>query len=146
MERRKKHLQCLVYFAMADNNFAAEEKDFIRQVGKRLRLNDEEINIILDTKFVGEPQIPETEVERYILFDDIFNLIAVDKKITEEERTETRKIAQRLGFTIEIADNIIGKLNRHIELGFDNNQISHSVKNSVFSLTNNINSHGKYSL
>jgi len=80
------------------------------------------------------------------LFDDILNLIAIDKKITSEEEDEVKLIAEQLGFQPKMVDDIIVKLKRHIELGFDANQISHSLKNSIFSLTNNTLSHGKYSL
>ena len=80
------------------------------------------------------------------MFDDILNLIAIDKKITSEEEDEVKLIAEQLGFQPKMVDDIIVKLKRHIELGFDANQISHSLKNSIFSLTNNTLSHGKYSL
>lgn len=146
MEQRKKHLQTLVYFASVDKDFRTEEKDFIKQVGLRFNLNEEEINIIIDSKVTTEPTIPDLEVERYVLFDDLLNLIAVDKKITADEEKALRKIATKFGFTEQIADDILKKLKRHIELGFDSNQISHSIKNSVFSLINNINSYGKHSM
>jgi hypothetical protein len=83
----------------------------------------------------------------YILFDDILNLIAIDKKIEESEENEAKIIASKLGFPTNMFDDIIVKLKRHIELGFDVNQISHTIKNSVYSLTNKIiSSHDKYSL
>ncbi len=147
MDKRKKHIQNLVYFALADNNFDIAEKDFIKQVGKRLNIDENELNILLESKVIEQPEIPEDEVQRYILFDDILNLIVIDKKIEEQEESEIKKIAGKLGFPSNMVDDIIVKLKRHIELGFDANQISHSIKNSVFSLTNkNKLSHGKYSL
>jgi len=146
MERLKYHMQNLVYFASIDKEFVIEEKDFIRQVGIRFGLDEEEISIIIDSKPISEPIIPESEVERYILFDDVLNLITIDRRIAEEEVFAARELAKRFGFNPEIADDIFNKMKRHIELGFDNNQISHSIKNSVFSLTNNIDSHGKHSM
>ena len=146
MERLKYHLQNLVYFASVDKEFVIEEKNFIRQVGMRFGLDDEEISIIVDSKPISEPKIPESEVERYILFDDVLNLITIDRKVTEDEVFAARKLAIQLGFNSEIANDILNKLKRHIELDFDSNQISHSIKNSVFSLTNNIDSHGKHSM
>lgn len=146
MEQRKKHLQCLLYFALLDKEFDASESNFIRQVGKRLQLSEEEIGIIISSKAKQQPELPEGEIQRYILFDDILNLVSIDGKITDKEEKEVKKVAEKLGFSGSMATDVIAKLKRHIELGFDSNQISHSIKNTLFSLTYNTNKNGKYSI
>jgi len=145
MEMKKRHLQSLMYFAHADNHAHPAELDFIRQVGKRLGLDDDEVNIIINSKIVAEVSLPHSEVQRYILFDDILNLIAIDKKITDAEEAGVKKVATALGFSAEMAEATLNKLKRHIELGFDTNQVSHAIKNTLFSFTFNLKSHEKYS-
>lgn len=136
MEKRKNHIQLLIHFAKVDNHFDERERQFIRQVGKRIELKDEEIETIMNSQINDKPPIPESEVQRYIIIDDLLNLVAIDKKITPEEENEVKSVAEEFGFPSSMVDEIIEKLKRHIELGFDTNQISHSVKNSVFSLNN----------
>ena len=99
----------------------------------------------MNSQIDDKPPVPESEVQRYIIIDDLLNLVAIDKKITPEEENEVKNVAEEFGFPSLMVDEIIKKLKRHIELGFDANQISHSVKNSVFSLNNKV-TNGKYDI
>lgn len=137
---RKRYLQILVYFAKTDNDHDDAEKQFIRQVGHRLNLDDNEINEIMEADFNWEPEFPKNEVERYILFDDILDLIAVDNKLTEAEETEARKIANKLGFLPSMVDEIFNNLRRQLNSGIPLNKILPSPD----SPTRNSPNYGKY--
>lgn len=146
MEKREKHIQNLIYFAMSDKDFDVSEKDFIRQVGNRLGLSDEKLNSLIESAKGASLELPNNEVQRYILFDDILNLIAADKKITDAEEQEAMKLASVLGFPENMVHGVLLKIKRHIEQGYNANQLSNSIKNSVFTLTYNKASHDKYSI
>lgn len=109
---KKRYLQILVYFAKSDNSPDPAEIDFIREVGKRLELDEHETEEIINSDQQWEPELPKSEVERFILFDDILDLIAADQKLTEREEAEARKIAAKLGFMPNMVDEIFKNLRR----------------------------------
>lgn len=114
---KKQYLQILVFFAKADNEPDPTEMDFVREVGKRIALPEAEVEEILLSAPDWEPELPKSEVERFILFDDILDLIAVDSKLTEREESEARKLAQRLGFLPSMVDEIFKNLRRRLSEG-----------------------------
>ncbi len=120
---KKQYLQILVYFAQADNDPDEIEIDFIRQVGIRIGLEDPEIDEIIESKPNWEPELPKSEVERFILFDDILDLIAVDSKLTEREEIEARKIAEKLGFLSSMVDEIFKNLRKRLTEGITLNKL-----------------------
>lgn len=109
---KKRYLQILVYFAKSDNEPDKSELEFIRNVGRRIELEEAEIEEIIDSSPDWEPELPKSEVERFILFDDILDLIAADQKLTENEEAEARKIASKLGFMPAMVDEIFKNLRR----------------------------------
>ncbi len=137
---KRQYLQILVYFAQADNVPEETELDFIRQVGSRIGLNDSEIEEILDSNPTWEPELPKSEVERFILFDDILDLIAIDSKLTEREETEARKIAQKLGFMPGMVDEIFKNLRKRLAEGITINKLSNTPGYNK----RNPHSYGKY--
>jgi uncharacterized tellurite resistance protein B-like protein len=120
---KKQYLQILVYFAQADNDPDEIEIDFIRQVGIRIGLEGSEIDEIIESNPNWEPDLPKSEVERFILFDDILDLIAVDSKLTEREEIEARKIAKKLGFLSTMVDEIFKNLRKRLTEGIALNKL-----------------------
>lgn len=120
---KKRYLQILVYFAKTDNIPDPAEINFIKTVGKRIELDDQEIDEIINSDPRWEPEMPKSEVERFILFDDILDLIAADQKLTESEETEARKIAAKLGFMPTMVDEIFRNLRRLMNDGIRINQM-----------------------
>lgn len=127
---KKRYLQILVYFARADSMPDPAEISFIREVGKRIELEDHEIEEILDSDPQWEPELPKSEVERFILFDDILDLIAADQKLTEGEEAEARKIATKLGFLPSMVDEIFRNLRRLMADGIKINKIPEQTNRS----------------
>ncbi len=125
---QKRYLQILVYFAKADTEPDITEIEFIREVGKRLEIDEDEINEILDSEADWQPELPKSEVERFILFDDILDLIAADSKLTEKEELETRKIAQKLGFLPSMVDEIFKNLRRRLAEGITLNKLNNTAE------------------
>lgn len=137
---KKRYLQILLYFAKSDNEPDILELEFIRQVGKRLEIDEDEINEILNSDVDWQPELPRSEVERFILFDDILDLIAADNKLTDKEESEARKIAQKLGFLPSMVDEIFKNLRRRLAEGITVNKLNNTVE---FNKRNPLN-YGKY--
>lgn len=125
---QKRYLQILVYFAKADNEPDISEIEFIKQVGERLEIDKDEIVEILDSKADWQPELPKSEVERFILFDDILDLIAADNKLTDREEAEARKIAQKLGFLPSMVDEIFKNLRRRLAEGITLNKLNNTAE------------------
>lgn len=136
---KKRYLQILVYFANAGNLPDPAEINFIRNVGKRIELDDPEIEEIINSDQKWEPEFPKSEVERFILFDDILDLIAADEKLTEGEEAEARKIAAKLGFMPGMVDEIFRNLRRLMADGIKINKIPYLPQHKNYPL-----SYGKY--
>ena len=73
MENEINHIRNLVYFGNSDNDFDEKEKEFIRDVGKRLGLDKATVENEINNKNNAVPPLPANEVLRYILLDDILN-------------------------------------------------------------------------
>jgi uncharacterized tellurite resistance protein B-like protein len=144
MNNPEKHLETLVHFARVDGKFNDEEKTFLRHIGKRLQLPDATIAEVLDAEASKVYNLPDNEVLRYILFDDILNLLVSDRLIDPVEIEEVRKLAVLLGFEASMADEILTSLERFLANGLNNLEISHEIKNSIFSITNKMMPHEKY--
>lgn len=136
----------LVHFAGVDATVDSHERDLLIRIGKRLGLSDDETAIILSSNPPADPVIPGNELERYILFDDIMNMIVSNKVITQTEELEVVRIAVLLGFAPEMAEGMLKNAKRHLELGFDANQLARGIKDTLFSFTYKTESHEKYSL
>lgn len=137
---KKRYLQILVYFAKADSHHDVAELEFIRQVGNRLEIPVEEIEDIINSDYDWEPEFPKSEVERFILFDDILDLIAADNMLTEKEEIEARKVAQKLGFMPAMVDEIFNNMRKQIQHGLPLNKKPQSFNSKI----NNSSSYGKY--
>jgi hypothetical protein len=137
---KRRYLQILVYFAKSDNEPDFAELEFIKQVGRRIELEEDEINEIIDSSPNWEPELPSSEVERFILFDDILDLIAADNKLTDQEENEARKIAQKLGFLPSMVDAIFKNLRQRLTDGITVNKLNNT---SEFNKRTPLN-YGKY--
>lgn len=144
MENEINHIRNLVYFGNSDNDFDEKEKEFIRDVGKRLGLDKATVENEINNKNNAVPPLPANEVLRYILLDDILNLSIVDNIIKDEETLECKRIAKSFGFDEVVIDAIISKMNQHLDSGFSENNSSGLLKNELFKLTSENKSYGKY--
>lgn len=144
MDTRINHLRNLIHFAFVDNHLHDKEKELIHKVGKRLGFDQVSIEKEIENRSNSKPPLPANEVLRFILLDDILNLIVVDNKIEDEEITELKRVATNFGFQVEIVNSLVAKLKKHIENGFIENQTSQFIKDEIFVLTTKNYSDDKY--
>jgi len=135
MNSKITHIKNLVHFAYIDNELHEKEKEFIKKVGERLGLDEKLVDEQIQKNSSSTPLLPTNEILRFILLDDIFNLIVIDNVIADEEISECKKIAKNFGFEEEIVDSFIAKLQKHIIHGFVDNKTDLFIKNELFKLT-----------
>ena len=144
MNTKINHIKNLIHFAYADGHLHDKELDFIKKVGTRLGLEEVVIEKEIENRSNLTPPLPENEVLRFILFDDILNTIIADSKITQEEIKECKRVAEHMGFETAMVDAMIDKIKNHIENGFIKNSPSQFVKSELYSLTQNTINNAKF--
>ncbi|MEQ3655684.1 MAG: hypothetical protein ABNH00_07455 [Dokdonia sp.] len=144
MNSKISHIKNLVHFAYIDNELHESEKKFIHHVGIRLGIEKNDIENELNSPPTSSPDLPTDEVLRFILLDDIINVITSDGIIQEQEVSECKKVAKDLGFEVSLVDTLLNKLLSHIENGFIENKTSLLIKSEVYKLTSKNYSDAKY--
>ncbi|NOY50251.1 MAG: hypothetical protein GXO88_06800 [Chlorobi bacterium] len=105
MNSKITHIKNLVHFAYVDKEFHEKEKEFIKKVGARLGLDESTVDNQIQQNISTTPLLPTNEILRFILLDDIFNLIVIDNVITDEEITECKKVAKEFGFEDDMVNS-----------------------------------------
>ncbi len=144
MERKVEYIRVLIYLGRADAEFHEKEKEYIRKVGFRLGLNDEDLDKELSATTAEAFALPQEEVLRFTLLDDLINLMISDGKITEEEIKICEKIANELGFHTDAVGSIINSVKKYLIAGSVENEIHLFVKNELFKLAAKNYYHEKY--
>lgn len=144
MDARINYLRNLIYLGQADDEFQDSEKAFVRGVGERLGLSADVVESELNTAVSAPPPLPTDEVLRFVLLDDLLNLAVVDRQIRREEIETCKKFAAALGFDPAVIEDILSRIEAHIERGFWGNQTQALIKEELFRLTNKNFIHEKY--
>jgi uncharacterized tellurite resistance protein B-like protein len=144
MDARVNYLRNLIYLGQADEEFQDSEKAFVRSVGKRLGLSPDVVESELNTAISTPPPLPTDEVLRFVLLDDLLNLAVVDRQIRREEIEACKKFAAAFGFDPVVIEDLLSKMETHIERGFWGNQPQVLIKEELFRLTNKNFIHEKY--
>ena len=144
MDSKINHIRNLVYLGQADNEFHEKEMEFIKKVGERLGLSQNEIEKELKSTIDERPPLPTEEILRFILLDDLMNLMASDGKIMDKEIDACKKIAKELGFKSDMIISISEKIKKHLVEGFAENVTQILIKNELFKSTTRNYYHEKY--
>ena len=143
-QRNLNHLRNLIHFANIDGEFHSLEKEFIKSVGKRLGLDEITIEAELSELRSEQSPLPENEIRKFVLLDDIMNLMAADGVIQDSELMKCKDYAVQFGFDPAMIDGIAQKIREH--LGSENVNAPHLlIKNELFKLTNKNPENEKYS-
>lgn len=144
MNSKITHIKNLIHFAYVDNHLHEKEKEYIHKVGNRLGLDQQVIEEELKNPPEEAPSLPTNEVLRFMLLDDIFNVIAVDHVLTDEEISECKRVAKHFGFEEEVINSLLDELKKHLDEGFMENRTSLFIKNQLYQLTSNNYTDAKY--
>ena len=138
------HIRNLIHFAYADGHLHEKELELIKKVGTRLGLTESVIKEEIENKSNSVPPLPENEILRYILFEDMLQIIIADSKITDTEVAECKRFAEKMGFKTEMVDGLILKMKEHIENGFISNTNVEFLQSEMYNLTINKIDNAKY--
>lgn len=144
MDSKINHIRNLIYFGQVDQSFHEKEKEFIRRIGERMGIDSQIIDEEMKAVVNEAPPIPGDAILRFILIDDVLNLMASDEEINEIEIAACKKMAENLGFDSEIISVIADKLIKHSNEGFIQNQVQVLIKDELFRLTAKNKYHEKY--
>jgi len=135
MHNKINHIRNLVYLAQSDRHFHKKEKEFVRKVAERLGLSSNETEEVLSPQEFEKPPLPSQEILRFILLDDLLNLMASDGKIKDEEIEICRNIAEAFDFHPDMIVALSEKIRNHLSEGFSENVTQVLIKNELFRST-----------
>lgn len=105
-QQKISHLKALYHLACADNIYTRAEAIFIRNVAKRLGIDEAELE-----KFDGsEPdlELPDREYKIYALFHRLAIIIMVDNEVHAEEKRYCFNLGVKMGLHPNAVNEIIG--------------------------------------
>ncbi len=144
MKNKIIHIKNLIHFALADGHLHDKELELIKAVGRRMGLENSEIEKEILDKSSLVPPLPENEVLRFMLFEDLLQIILADLKITNEEIRECKRVAKEMGFEEKMVDNLINKMQEHLTNGFIKNTKVDFLESEMYNLTINKIDNAKY--
>jgi hypothetical protein len=110
-QQKISHLKALYHLACADNVFSRAEAIYIRNVAKRLGIDETELE-----KFDGsepELELPDREYKVYSLFHRLVIIIMVDNEVHEDEK----RYCFNLGIKMGLHPNAVGEIIASVEDG-----------------------------
>lgn len=121
--KTKSHLSNLVAMAKADGDFHVKEKKYIRRIGLRNGLDDEQITDLMFETSNAKIEIPQRKKERFFQLLDFVKLMKEDGHISEQERNLFRGLVHQLEFNKTFAGLISEKIERGLEEGLSKGQL-----------------------
>jgi len=113
----------LIKMSQADGDENIKELAFIKEIGHRLGLNDENILEIKENK-AFELNLPRNEQERLYMFFHALQLVEIDKKILSEEIDLLKKTGLKLGLNPLLVSDLINLYINHLGKEIDANKLS----------------------
>ena len=107
---KESFIKILSSLAAVDGTFDEAEKKFLDNVATMWGINEEELNIILNSKETMEISIPENEGKRIEEFAALIRMMMVDGKIYDEEFQFCSMIAEKFGFKSGIVNVIVADI------------------------------------
>jgi hypothetical protein len=109
--------------SQADGDENIKELAFIKEIGHRLGLNDENILEIKENK-AFELNLPRNEQERLYMFFHALQLVEIDKKILSEEIDLLKKIGFKLSLNPLLVSDLVNLYINHLGKEIDANSLS----------------------
>ena len=111
----------LYQMAFADGHFSDEEKQFVSQI-------IEENNISIGSLMGPKTEIPSSEIDRMTIFYYLLFLIKIDGVVDEREKNFARKFGLALGFRMEMIDQMLTTMEKHLDNRLPDDELIKIVK------------------
>jgi len=108
------HLFLLLMLAEADDNEHPNEVSFINNVAGRLGLKLSDVKEIENNPTELTFQMPKTPQNRMTLMYDMLWLMKIDGSVVAEEKDLVLEIGLRLGFRVEMIEELISIISRYV--------------------------------
>ncbi|PRZ24945.1 tellurite resistance TerB family protein [Flavobacterium granuli] len=108
-QRNKGHFSAIVRVALADGNFAPEEKNFLDKLATKLEISAEEYEEILENPLKYPINPPYLYTQRLERLYDLARMVHVDHQLGDKQEILLQRIGLALGFTPGNVKHIIAK-------------------------------------
>ena len=131
MNQKISYIRCLIHFGKVDHAFHSKEKNFIRKVSHRLGLDDATIEKELTREHIKKPELPEDQLQRYSLLNDLLHLMTDDRMVHEKEVEMFKAIAIEFGFEEELIEVMMENIKKHTLHTHPGNKIQHLISKEL---------------
>jgi hypothetical protein len=130
-KRRKAHLKNLVSLAKLDGRVAAEELDFLINVGARNGIYESDIKKMLASEATVKVTIPTNDAERFEILYDLIEMMLADGVMEERELDFAIDLCCRLGFKPAISGVLVRKMATDLIAGHNKLYILEKVQGFI---------------
>jgi len=94
----KSHMKNLLEMAMVDSHFDDSEYQLIKQFAKKYKVSENELAEIQKNPEGVKFELPDKENEKFEQFYELVQMMMIDEKIFEEEKSLCRIFAKKFGY------------------------------------------------
>jgi uncharacterized tellurite resistance protein B-like protein len=107
VEEKKHIISELILMAHADKHLKKEEIAFIKSVGKRMQLSDEEITYMVDHPEELTTIVPKDYTKRIVHFHRMMLMMHIDGHVDDQELQLLHDVALQYGFRKTTVDALL---------------------------------------
>jgi uncharacterized membrane protein YebE (DUF533 family) len=122
-DKNRSHLKNLISMAMADGSMDQREWDLLNEIARKLRLTEEDINLIQKNPDLIENITPRRHKEKVQQLYDLVCLMIADFDIDEGELRFCHKMADKLKLDPLVVDDLIDQVRFYIDQKKDPDRI-----------------------
>ncbi|MCU0417231.1 MAG: TerB family tellurite resistance protein [Cytophagaceae bacterium] len=129
---KKNYLLSLVKLAKADGFVSDAEFDLLIKIGKRQGMSQAEVIELMEDAEEFFYRVPTTDTERFDQLFDMVELMMVDGRIDEKEKTFIIQVAEKMGVRPAVSWILINNLIEGIKAKSKKKSLKASVSNYMF--------------
>lgn len=129
---KKNYLLSLVKLAKADGFVSDAEFDLLIKIGKRQGMSQAEVIELMEDAEEFFYRVPTTDTERFDQLFDMVELMMVDGRIDEKEKTFITQVAEKMGVRPAVSWILINNLIEGIKAKSKKKSLKASVSNYMF--------------
>ncbi|MDH5474546.1 MAG: hypothetical protein OEX22_02525 [Cyclobacteriaceae bacterium] len=128
----KSHMKNLIEMAMVDGHFDDTESDLLKQIAKRHKISEKQLDQIQNNMEEVHFEVPTDEKIKFSQLFDLVNMMVIDKYIDSEEMKLCSIFAKKFGYKESNVDELVNAIAENIK----NGQVLNDTKTRVNWLLN----------
>lgn len=113
IDEKKSLIAELILMALIDKELRTEEIAFIKTVGKRMEVGDNEIMEMIKNASDLEVSTPKTMTKRVVHFHRLMLMMHIDGNVNDRELQLLNEIALRYGFRKSVVDRLLTTMKQY---------------------------------